>query len=115
MKISSNNTDQTILHELGKRLAHMRIKSGITQSQASKISGIGKRTIERIEAGNDTQLSTLIRLLRALGLAENLGVLVPEIKPASKELLKTKIAQQPQRASSKKKKKTTKWKWGDEK
>ena len=116
MKIKVNSTDQAILQELGKRLAHLRIKQGITQAQASSLSGISKRTIERIENGGDSQLSTLIRLLKVLELIDNLEQLTPEISLSPMELLNLKGKhKRPQRASSKKTANPSKnWKWGDE-
>ena len=114
MKIEKQITDKTILQELGQRLAHRRVELGITQSEVAEQAGVGKRTIERIEAGGDIQFTTLIRLLRVLDLFDNLEQLVPEISISPMKLLKLK-GRQRQRASSKKATKLSKsWHWGDE-
>ena len=115
MKIEAHNSPQVIMVELGSRIAHRRIEMGLSQAQIAKQAGVGKRTLERIESGKDTQLSTLIRLLRCLELTDRLDLLIPEAKATPIEMLK--LQQQPprQRASSKRKKEVQKpWKWGDE-
>ena len=114
MKIEKQIADKAILQELGQRLAHRRVALGITQADAAEQAGVGKRTIERIEAGGDTQLSTLIRLLRVLDIMDHLEQLVPGISISPMELLKLK-GKQRQRASSKQTAKPREpWNWGDQ-
>ena len=114
MKIEKQTSPETIVAELGKRLSHRRVELGITQAQAADQAGVGKRTIERIEAGYDTQLTTLIRLLRVLDLADHLDQLIPEATPTPMAMLKHQ-AKPRKRATSKRKTKARKpWKWGDE-
>jgi transcriptional regulator with XRE-family HTH domain len=90
MKISSLLTDQAILAEMGRRVARRRIEQQLTQAEAATQAGLGKRTLERIEAGESTQLSSLLRLLRVLDLLEALERAVPDTTPAPMELLKHK-------------------------
>jgi transcriptional regulator with XRE-family HTH domain len=66
VKIESQLTPEAVVQELGRRLARRRLDLGMTQANAAEQAGLGKRTVERIEAGGDTQLSTIIRLLRVL-------------------------------------------------
>ncbi|OHB59892.1 MAG: transcriptional regulator [Planctomycetes bacterium GWF2_42_9] len=114
MKIEKKTSPETILLELGKRIANRRIEQGITQAQSAEQAGVGKRTIERIEAGGDIQLTTLIRLLGVLDLAGNLDQLIPEATPSPMEMLKNQ-ARPRKRAVTKKPNKLKKpWKWGDE-
>jgi len=114
MKIGKQAVPEVIIKELGMRIAHRRLELGITQAQAADQSGVGKRTIERIEAGYDTQLTTLIRLLRVLELTDHLDQLIPEATPTPMEMLKHQ-AKPRKRATPKRKTKSKKpWKWGDE-
>ena len=114
MKIENQTTPETIIMELGKRIVKRRLEQGITQAQVAERAGVAKRTIERIEAGGDTQLTTLIRLLRVLGLADRLDQLMPEATPSPMEMLKHQ-AKQRKRAVTKRSNKSKKpWKWGDE-
>ena len=118
MKISSQNTDGTILKELGERLERSRLNRNRTQAQLAKEAGVSKRTVERIEAGHSTQLSNLIRVFRALGLLTNLDLLMPEPIPSPIEQLKLR-GKVRERASASSRTTlsglpTDEWTWGDE-
>ena len=115
MKIETQTSPEVIIAELGARITHRRIGLGIPQAQLAEQAGVGKRTIERIEKGKDTQLTTLVRILRILDLTDNLNQLVPEAKVSPIEMLKQQQQPPRQRATSKQKTKAKKpWKWGDE-
>ncbi|MBC8378584.1 MAG: helix-turn-helix domain-containing protein [Planctomycetes bacterium] len=115
MKIEAQTSPEAVIAELGARIAHRRIELGMSQAEMATQGGVGKRTIERIEAGKDTQLSTLIRLLRILELTDRLDLLIPEAKVSPIERLKRQQQPPRQRAASKQKAKPKKpWKWGDE-
>lgn len=115
MRIEKQLTPEAVLGELGRRLARRRLDLGMTQADVAEKAGLGKRTVERIEAGGDTQMSTVVRLLRVLGLTEGLERLVPEAGPGPMELLKMK-GKERKRASSPKRvaKPSGEWRWGDE-
>lgn len=87
MKMSSQLTDDTILAEIGERLARRRLALGLTQAALARQAGVGKRTLERIEAGASAQLSSLIRILRVLDLLPSLERAIPEAGPTPMELL----------------------------
>lgn len=89
MKISDQHTDTTVLAELGERLARTRLERNISQQALASEAGVSKRTVERIEAGAETRLSNFVRILRALGLLDQLDRLVPEPLPSPIERLKT--------------------------
>ena len=99
MRIEKQLSAEAVLAELGQRLARRRLDVGLTQAQAATEAGIGKRTVERVEAGGDTQLVTLIRLLRVLDLTDELNRLVPEPGPRPMDLLKLR-GKERKRASS---------------
>lgn len=84
MKITSEKSETAVLRELGQRLVHERLKQELTQAQIAAASGVSKRTIERIESGHSAQFASVIRLLRALSLLEQLDTLVPsrDLPPA---------------------------------
>ena len=120
MEISKNLTDDAILREMGARVTHFRLARNLTQADLAREAGIAKRTLERIEAGGATQLLNLVRIFRALGLVENIGLLVPEPVLSPLALLKLK-GKERRRASSAR---TTspsnatrlvarQWQWGD--
>ena len=78
----SESTEQPILTEFGQRLMHRRLERNLTQAALSREAGVSKRTIERVESGGSTQLSTLIRILRALGLLGRFENLIPAPLPS---------------------------------
>ena len=115
MKIERFVTDETILQELGNRLAKRRLELQLTQAALAEEAGVSKRTVERVEAGETTQMSTMIRVLRVLDLLDRLDTLVPEPGPRPMDLLKLK-GKERQRASRRKKQGDRGgWTWGDEK
>ncbi|MFV8816770.1 helix-turn-helix domain-containing protein [Haliea sp. E17] len=108
-------TDDVILGEIGERLAARRIDLQLTQAAVAEQAGIAKRTLERIEAGHSSQLSSLVRVLRVLDAMAGLETLVPEAGPRPMDLLQRK-GKRRQRASGKRAGKTPApaWNWGDE-
>ena len=66
MPFENLNTDEYLLAELGERLARQRLDMGVTQADLAFEAGISKRTLERIEAGETVQFTSIIRVLRAL-------------------------------------------------
>ncbi|MBK9027394.1 MAG: helix-turn-helix domain-containing protein [Propionivibrio sp.] len=90
MRITGSLTDDAVLTELGARIAGRRIEFQLTQAAVAEQAGIAKRTLERMEAGQTSQLATLIRVLRVLDAASGLDSLIPESGPRPMDLLKRK-------------------------
>ncbi|MCB0056047.1 MAG: helix-turn-helix domain-containing protein [Halioglobus sp.] len=87
MKITDLLTDDAILAEIGARIAARRIELDLTQAAAAERAGIAKRTLERIEAGHSSQLTSLVRVLRVLDAMSGLDGLVPATGPRPLDLL----------------------------
>lgn len=117
MEITDLLTDDAVLGELGARIASRRLERQLTQAQVAEQAGIGKRTLERLEAGQSSQLMTLIRVLRVLELTAGLEQMLPESPPSPMDLLKRE-GKTRQRASGKRAAATATheetWSWGDE-
>ena len=120
MKLDDLLTDESILAELGERLAQQRVVRGLTQADLARAAGVAKRTVERVEAGESIQLVTLVRICRVLELVSGLDQLVPEKTLSPMALLKEKSRNKtPQRVrgatkASVKLGKVTNWSWGDD-
>ena len=116
MKLSSQLTDDAILHELGGRLAAARLARNLTQAALAEEAGVSKRTVERLESGEvATRLSGLVRVCRTLGLMDRLDALVPPVAPSPVEQLKL-AGRQRKRAGGRPQHATRtprKWTWGD--
>ena len=117
MKIAGALADEAILRELGSRLTAARLERNQTQAALAEEAGVSKRTIERLESGEvAVRLSALVRVLRALHLADRLDALAPPPTISPVEQLKL-AGRQRQRASgqrSPERPAARKWTWGDE-
>ena len=115
MAIDSMMSDSAVLLELGHRLSRRRVELALTQADLAREAGVAKRTVERIEAGDPTQTTNLIRVLRTLNLFDALNAAIPEGGPRPMELLKLK-GKERQRVYVKKQRKQPdgEWSWGDE-
>ena len=115
MKITAQLTDESILEELGGRLAGARLGRNLTQAALADQAGLSKRTVERLESGAvATQLSGFLRVCRTLGLLERFESLIPEATVSPMAQLKQQ-GRKRQRATSKKAAavKPEKWTWGE--
>lgn len=116
MRIDNLLTDETVLQELGHRIAQYRISENRTQAWVAKEAGVGARTVERLEKGESVQMLTIVRVLRALNLLPLLNGAVPEPQARPMTLLQKNKTAGRKRAS---KQKTVAvggpWQWGDEK
>ncbi|WP_041360144.1 helix-turn-helix domain-containing protein [Nitrosomonas sp. Is79A3] len=119
MKINNELSDETILTELGGRLAQRRIARSLSQAALAAEAGVAKRTVERVEAGESVQLVTLVRLCRVLDLMAGWDQWLPETGPSPMALLKEKqTGKGRQRARGRRTAPVMKsgqkpWTWGD--
>jgi transcriptional regulator with XRE-family HTH domain len=115
MNITNHLTDDAILTELGQRVARRRLDLQLTQAAVAEQAGVAKRTLERLEAGHSTQMSSLIRVLRVLMALDELDRLLPETGPRPLDLLQRK-GKVRQRASKRSQAPASDrpWTWGDE-
>lgn len=99
MQIDPLLADTTVVEELGRRLRQVRLEQNLTQQGLAEEAGVSVATIRNLEDGKQTQLVTLIRVLRTLGLLTGLDRLVPVQAPSPIEQLKLR-GKERQRASS---------------
>lgn len=115
MRITVSLTDDAVLAELGARIAARRVELQLTQAAVAEQAGIAKRTLERMEAGQTSQLLTLVRVLRVLDAASGLDNLIPESGPRPMDLLQRK-GKVRQRASTRRVTEDAgkPWRWDEE-
>jgi putative transcriptional regulator len=91
------------------------LNRNLTQQQLAREAGVSKRTVIRLENGESSQLTNLVRVLRALGLLGNVDALVPAPLESPLARLKSK-AKERRRASpaARKPEPGSTWTWGDE-
>lgn len=109
-------SDGGALIEFGRALAAHRVRLNITQQKLAAEAGVSRSTVARLEAGESVQLSVLIRLLRALGLLERLGDLVPPTEISPVQVLENdgKVRRRASSAREQKEQPKQDWTWGDE-
>lgn len=99
MKITPLLTDEAVLDELGQRLKQTRLQRNLTQRHLAEEAGVSLATVRSLEDGKPSQLVTLIRVLRVLGLLGGLERAVPEPSPSPIEELRLR-GRERRRASS---------------
>ena len=112
MKIDNELHEGDVLKELPVRFKQYRIASDMTQADLAKRSTVSLRTISRFERGNEIGLLTIIKLLKALNIAQNLEVLIPDMTKRPSYYFGNNSSRK--RVRSSKKTETAAWKWGDE-
>ena len=76
-------TDNSIVEVVCKSIKQLRLNKNISQDELSKLSGVNRITISRLENGQAINLMTMIQLLRALEQLELLSEfnVLPEVSP----------------------------------
>lgn len=108
---SFSGNDSSVLKTVGERIKDTRLSMNLTQSEFAETCGISESTIKRIESGEDTKFSNIIKILRHLNLLSNIDLLLPEKEPDYKALFEN---QKERKRASKKVKPSNERKWGDE-
>lgn len=86
--------------ELGQQLRALRLRQNINQQQLAGQAGVALNAIKKLEAGKGTTVTSLVKVLRALGRADWLGTLAPTVSVSPLQMLKGKPVRQ--RASRRK-------------
>ena len=94
-------TNEAICKDLAMRIKRYRIQAGYSQEDISRKTGISLHSISNIETGKNITFDNLIKVLRTLGLINNVKLLVPEILNSPFDELKRKP--EPQRVYKKRK------------
>jgi len=77
MHVDQIATDDSILAELGRRVETHRAGRNLTQVEFAHRAGVARSTVQRIERGDSIQLSSLVKILRALGRLDALDYVLP--------------------------------------
>jgi transcriptional regulator with XRE-family HTH domain len=117
MVIRGNLSDEAVLREIGQRLAQLRLSKNIQQADLAKQAGIGEATLQRLERGVPVGLTSLIRVLRALGRLEALDAGIPAPLPSPLDQLRLgrryrQRSRQP--VGHGRSDEPSGWRWGDE-
>jgi putative transcriptional regulator len=107
-------TSEQIEAALCERLENIRLTRNITQAQLASEAGIALKTMGRLEKGQGVSLDTFIRILIALGIQDNLQILLPDptIRPMDRVNMRGTERKRARPIQSQGN--TVSWSWGDE-
>lgn len=112
--IETTRPTEAILKGLGERIARIRLSRNLKQVALAEEAGTSLRSIKRLEAGENTSLDTLIRVLNVLGLGDLLFNALPDpnVRPVERVARK---GRERKRARDQVEPPAVKpWSWGDE-
>ena len=85
--------------ELGRQLRSLRLRHDLDQRTLAERAGVALNVVKTLEAGKGSTVSSLIRVLRALGRVDWLEALAPTVSISPMQMLKARPARR--RASRK--------------
>ena len=117
MKIKNSISDRVVLEELGARISRYRLNKNMTQEALAKEAGVSLPTLQRMEQGLSPNLTSFIRVMRALKLLGNIDVTVPRppVSPIMQVQTAGKLRRRARSKEEKKESTGSPWTWGDQK
>ncbi len=79
---------------VGQQLRDLRLRLDLHQSRLAEQAGVALNVVMNLEAGKGTTLTSLIKVLRALGRVAWLDTLAPEASISPLQMLKNRPARQ---------------------
>ncbi len=107
-------TSRQMETEIGYRLAQLRLSRNVTQSMLARDSGIGLRTLRRLEVGEPSTLDTFLRVVLALDLGDAILGAVPTGQVRPIERVSRAGAQRRRARPRPRKVPDPAWTWGDD-
>ncbi len=101
------------LRDIGARIAQIRLGKNLTQAGLAEESGASERSIKRLEAGENTSLDTLIRVLSALNLGDRLLLALPNPAIRPTERVRNDGRERRRARERHTTPKATDWAWGE--
>lgn len=80
--------------ELGQQVRDVRLRQNIDQQRLAEQAGVALNVVKRLEGGKGTTVTSLIKILRALGRVEWLSTLAPAVSISPLQMLHEKPARQ---------------------
>jgi len=108
----SYKSPEALASEIGLKLERLRLSRNITQMELARDAGISERTLRRLESGDGATLDSLVRVLSALKIAQNLDLLVPDPRVRPIERVRTGGTERQRSRSAKSDQPTKQWQWG---
>lgn len=117
MRVSREHasTIEAALRVLGERIATLRLGRNLSQATVAREAGTSVSSVRRLEAGGNTSLDTLYRILSVLGLEQRLLEFLPDpaVRPVER-VQRGGRERQRARGAAGRVPKATDWAWGEE-
>jgi transcriptional regulator with XRE-family HTH domain len=81
-------TDNEVLREVGSRLRSYRLQQNLSVADVAARAGVNPNTIANVEAGKNSRLLTIVRLLRVYGRIETMNGFLPPPQLSPLQLVK---------------------------
>lgn len=98
---------------LCERLERIRLSRNTTQAQLADDAGVSPRTIGRLEKGQGVSVDTLIRVMKALRIHQNLEALLPDPTVRPMERLDHGAGERKRARPTPSSDERSAWSWGD--
>jgi transcriptional regulator with XRE-family HTH domain len=80
--------------ELGQQLRELRLRQNIVQRRLAEQAGVALNVVKNLESGKGATLTSLVKVLRALGRTDWLSTLAPAVSISPMQMLKAKPVRQ---------------------
>ncbi len=78
-------SDAQIRKRIGERIKASRLKQNITQDSLAESSSISRSSVQKVEAGEIKSFDTFLRILRTLGMLDDISSLCGEVQLSPNE------------------------------
>ncbi len=85
--ITTNSSPSAVVAELGERLKQARLNANKTQAELAEQAGLSRKAVLNAEKGK-TQLETLVAIMIALKLTQQLNSFLPPVEISPLQLAK---------------------------
>ena len=92
-------SNKAIVQEIGRRVKRKRLERNLTQQEIADLTGMSRSTVSDLERGNPFEILTLIQILRALNVLDEIDSFLPDPGISPLQLAKMR-GKERQRASS---------------
>ena len=96
------STPIEILHALGVRLREQRLAQSLTQRELAQMAGLSLGALRKLESDGQCSLETLVRVVQALGLLDELDDLFVLKRQSIAQMAQVDLVSRRQRAPRKK-------------
>ncbi|WP_368310092.1 helix-turn-helix domain-containing protein [Luteibacter sp. CQ10] len=111
---SKSGSVEITMRDLGVRLARVRLARNLTQARLAHEAGTSLPSIKRLEAGRNSSLDTLLRVLRALDLGDRLLDILPNPDVRPVERVQNEGHERRRARTQTEAPKASDWAWGEE-